>query len=198
MKKALMLVLTIAIATLGITLTFGANNVNLDGVLLGEEGPGGAHLLQNWGPTEPDTHPGGWGGAPPGEPYCRTIWGGIGYDNDNHATVTLDGKGSARTIRIHHLNGVADDSFDVFARRQGMNNWIFIGHYTWSWLGDEEWKTTDFDLHAAFTAADVGVGLGKPLEVKLVATAPAWTWQHIYGQVGIHEIILVGNGQPGY
>lgn len=205
MRQKLVLILALAaIAMLGVNPTFSAINVNLDGVKIGEETLiTGQHNLQGWGPQEPRrSGGGGWGEALiefGTLDACRTMFAGGESDDETgrSAYVTLDGKGSARTIWITHLDGIADDSFDVYAQREG-EAWIYIGSYAWSGDTAEWWETTDFDLYAAFSAADIGVGLGKPLTVKLVATAPAWDWQHIYGQVGIHEIILVGNGQAGY
>jgi len=77
------------------------------------------HAFTGWGPIEPDTHGGSWGGiggeTPPGK--CRTIWSPEEDDPvENWASLDLDfgvSDTEPKCLAFRHLDGGSDDSFDV-------------------------------------------------------------------------------------
>ena len=144
------------------------------GTAAGEAG----YTLTNWGPIEPTTHPGGWGGIA-GDPAsydkrCRTVWGYV--ENTKDASITFPTPIVSATIR--HLDGGSDDSFKV---EVGGNLW---GSY--SALADvgEFWTVNSF--------------FGTPgTTLTITCTGAAGPYWNPYGQVGIDRIEAEPIPEPG-
>jgi len=187
--KRLLVVLVVALLLLLASPVGAATSVVLCHVDIGDLVSEAGHNLVGWGPIEPATHPGGWGSI--GSSNCRVIWDA--NDNDPSATITLDGcarRGAATAIRVKHLDGIADDSFDVYVRDVHGND-VFVGNWVGS-PGSENWQITTFALPSGKT---LQLGRGRPVEVKLVATGEKWSGFATYGQVAFDWIELVGNGK---
>jgi hypothetical protein len=144
------------------------------GTAAGEAG----YTLTNWGPIEPTTHPGGWGGIA-GDPAsydkrCRTVWGYV--ENTKDASITFPGLIVSATIR--HLDGGSDDSFKV---EVGGNLW---GSYSAVAGVDEFWTVSSFS--------------GTPgTTLTITCTGPAGPYWNPYGQVGIDRIEAEPIPEPG-
>jgi hypothetical protein len=157
-------------------------------VEIGDDGSEAGHNLAGWGPVEPAAHPGNWGGI---LGTCRVIWDSS--DDNPSATITLDrceSPGGAKLIRICHLDGLADDSFNVEVK-DIYGNFVCIG----SWAGTpgtENWLTSEFSLPKG---KELQVERGEPIEVKLTATGPKWSGFDTYGQVAFDWIELAGSGK---
>jgi len=142
------------------------------------------YTLAEWGKIWP---PGGnWGGfggggdnfVPPTTPtldhLCRSVWGPL-PDQTNWASITFPTNIDSVTIR--HLDGSGNDSFDVHVDGN------FWGHYTAPAAGKptptyEQWFETTFT--------------GTPgTTLTITVTAPAWTLQTTWGQLGIDRIDAV-------
>ena len=149
------------------------------------------HGLAGWGPVQPAHSGGNWGGFGASDEDCRVIWDDS--DDDPSAEITLDrcqAKGAAKAIRIRHLDGLADDSFDVYVK-DVHGTWVLIGSWAGS-PGTENWGTDEFVLPKG---KNLQLARGKPVEVKLEATGPKWGSFSTYGQVAFDWIELIGNGR---
>jgi hypothetical protein len=111
----------------------------------------------------------------------RLIWGDHGETCDignNWASVTLDaGTGVGKTLKISHLEGAADDGFNIYV------NGILVATDT-DTHSSNTWLTEEFDIST--------YGFSGLLTIKLEATAGAWGGCGTYGQVAFDMIELYG------
>lgn len=155
-----------------------------DYVDIGNPTSEGSHTeFNSWGPVEPVTNPGSWGGVET-EPYsggtCRVIWA---LDDDVPlAEVSMTFSGAEEVVSFQHLDGPADDSFDVYIE----------GDLVWSYVdsGDsgEFWHVNGFPHTPAGGAAE--------LSVAFVATGEKWTSFDTFGQVAISGVWVSGGPVP--
>ena len=133
------------------------------------------HSLLGWGPIEPATHDGGWGGFGPigigtGE-NCRAAWSPVeGGTPQPWASFKLQvpSHEKAAYIELRVLDGQADDSFKVCVNNK--LKYTYVGN-----LGSEDWVVHHIDV----------AGMTGSLTVKIQATAAAWTYWDPYGQLGV-------------
>jgi hypothetical protein len=155
----------------------------IDEVDIGDTTSEMGHNLNSWGPIEPLTHGGGWGGASSGilstgDTDLRTTWAPSVSDNDPSATLTLStGEYIATTLTIIALDGLADDSFDVYLGDELV--------YCYDWSGD---KTEFWVEHGIPVRVEAGV----TITLKITATGPAWGSIGTWGQLGIAYVALQG------
>lgn len=140
----------------------GGQALALYQVDIGDPSSEAGYNLVGWGPIEPDTHGGGWGGIAPGN--CRVIWDAS--DNDPSASLTLPTP--VTTVAVRHLLGIAGDSFDVDV------DGLPVGSVSDVPSGSEVWATSAFKFPGS---------PGKTL--GLTATDAKWGSFNTYGQVGI-------------
>jgi hypothetical protein len=206
------LVVIVAILTLGLSAaSFGQlvamhapiKGATLDVVNVGSDTPSGR--LTGFGPPEPETHPGRWGGAPPGSAFYRVLWF-PGDEPFGIVELRIPPHSVAQKVEIDYLNGASGcflgspsgDSFDVYAADSVSSAWSLLGTAVWDSsacsVGDSE-RAVVFSL----TEAEVGLGggrRGKDLFLMLVSTAGAanepWILFDTFGQVGIHSVKLSG------
>ena len=168
----------------------GPSFILLDSVNIGNTDSETGHSLLGWtdvwtcGPYSVANKTGSWcachdGGTGLGN--MRLIWGDGGETCDpenNWASVTLDaGAVCAKTLKVEHLDGAADDGFNVY-----VNN-VLVGTYV-DFYSTNTWTTTVFDISSGNYT-----GL---LTIKFVATASAWGGCVTYGQVAFNMIELYG------
>ena len=158
------------IAFLAITLLITASPAMADFVVdIGSPASEAGYSLSSWGPIEPTTHGGNWGGLATDpeslDNLCRVIWDAS--DNDPAASLTFSCP--IYSVSIRHLDGQADDGFDVWV------DGILWGSYTSDPATNEYWTTTDF--------------YGAPGNtLTLTATGQAWSGFNTYGQIAIDRI----------
>ena len=131
----------------------------------------------DWGPVEPTTHGGNWGGISPDT--CRVV----SYLDDptpGYAILTLDTHGEffARHIVLQVLDGIADDSFNVYVKNPG-GEWVLVYNYICDSSINEYW--VDHHIYS-FPA---GKGQGGIIEMKIEATGDTWSGFETYGQLAI-------------
>jgi hypothetical protein len=208
------LVVIVAILTLGLSAAaFGPQaatnapikNATLDIVNVGSDTPSGR--LTGFGPPEPLTHPGVWGGAAPGSEFYRVLW----FQGDEPFGIVelrIPPHSVAQKLEIDYLNGLSGcfagspegDSFNVYAANSLNAAWSLVGTVVWDssacTVGDQE-RAVAFYLPS--NVADLGLGggsKGKDLFVMLVSTAGAanepWPGFVPFGQVAIHTVKLTG------
>lgn len=135
----------------------------LDTVDIGNPSSESGHNLQHWGPIEPATSGGSYGGIAD----CRPIY--APEDGDDWATLDLDfgdDPSSCKELVIKHLDGLTKDSFEVWI------GGVLVYAYAGDELTSENWYET--------TVMVCGSGVQT---VKLVSTAPQWAQWSTYGQM---------------
>jgi len=140
------------------------------------------HNLVSWGPVEPTTNGGSYGGMGSGtapgsvDQLCRVIWDA----SDNNPSATLTFAKPVYTVDIRHLLGLADDTFNVS---------VFGGATLWGNIvdapsGSEVWTTSTLSGVPSAT-------------LTLTATGPAWSGFNTYGQVAIDWVAATPIPAPG-
>jgi len=170
-------------------------------------------VMYGWGPIEPDSNDGDWGGygvvtSPLYGQKTRVMWyedwldDEKNYDpNGREGSVKVNFVGSARLITFDHLDGLADDSFKLYA----LGDYGPIEIFSYVDLDPasdtETWMTETVEL-GKFIGCDGGpiwVG-GCKFTLVFEATCeigtdeiPWWGWPE-YGSVAIDNILVFGNG----
>ncbi len=137
------------------------------------------HHMSGWGPVEPATSGGTWGGVanPPEDGTCRAAWEPDSKGRAKNGRRIASFKMAVGTGRIANrlelrvLDGLADDSFEVYINRESTPRYTYTGEQS----GTEDWKTHSVDL----------TGLRGTIKVKVKATGPAWSSFSTYGQLGV-------------
>jgi hypothetical protein len=164
---------------------------NLDLVNIGVPTSESGHNLVGWGPIEPATSGGHYGGID----NCRPIY--APEDNDDWATIDLDfgdDELSSKCLTLYHLDGQAQDAFEAYLYRQGYPEEAqLIYTYSGDDLASEIWRCTSIQV--------AGIGIQT---LKLVSTEPKWSSWDTYGQMcfdiirvdecpPVHDLVDVGN-----
>jgi len=183
-KKLTILAITVLVLAMVLALaayTAKPVPIMLDSVDIGSGTLEAAHGVSfpDWGPIEPTTHGGNWGGFGTSGEDCRVVWHAAGDPTPGYATLTLDtgGAGFARHIVLRVLDGIADDSFNVYVKNPG-GDWALVYSYTDSYTS-EEWIVHDIYSFPA------GKGQFTAIEIKIEATGDAWGSFNTYGQLAV-------------
>ena len=135
------------------------------GVETGGSCPEQGHNLVGWGPIEPLTSGGGTYG---GIDQCRAVWYDTGDPgNPDPPWATVDLNFDEDFLWLRHLEGLADDGFDIYIN----DTWVYshadiiVGQEVWIW-----------------TIIDVS-GYSGTCTVKLQATGEKWSGFSTYGQM---------------
>lgn len=161
---------------------FAGTALAVDQVDIGLPASEMGHNLQSWGPIEPLTHGGSYGGID----HCRAIWSNFDILNPPAPHTSVDAfidltfSGGQELVSFKHLDGPAVDSFEVW-----INNQLYFT-YTDSGLPGERWYVSGFN----YTPAAPGI-----VTVRFEAIGPAWPSWGTYGQVCIAGV-WVGPGGP--
>jgi len=175
--KKLYYLIVLTVLLLGLVLNGSSQSlVLLDSVNIGDTSSESGHNLQDW----TDIWSGcGWCGP---DSNMRLIWGGGGETcapEKNWASVDLDASTvCAKTLWVEHLDGAADDGFNVYV------NSTYVGTYVATPETANVWYVTDFDISS--------YNFSGLLTIKFEATAPAWEACGTYGQVAFNMIELSG------
>jgi hypothetical protein len=143
---------------------------NLDLVDVGDPASESGHNMTGWGPIEPATSGGNYGGID----NCRPIY--APEDNDDWATIDLDfgsNELASKCLTLHHLDGLTKDAFEAYLYPQGdPDHAKLIYTYLGDDLSSEIWRCTSVQVF--------GTGIQT---LKLVSTAPKWPHWDTYGQM---------------
>lgn len=157
--------------------TFGAEPAvaYYDYVDIGDTLSEGGHNLVGWGPIEPLTSGGTYGGVDD----CRVIYAPGEAEDENWATVDLDfGPANGlieKCLVARHLDGMSGtDAFEVYV------NDNYVGSYNDDNGGGENWILTEFNVS----------GYSDTCTVKFVSTEPPWNQFDLYGQVAFDELTV--------
>jgi len=152
----------------------GFTRCEVDGGLLEEYNIGTAddfgHALAGW--SNSWSWGGNYGGGDDGSFRLLTGQGDGCIEGFEEAYFTMHaGDQYAVQLKLHHLDGSQDDSFDLYVKTASV--WTKFAHYQ-GMGGPEEWITTIFNLPVPLTGN---------VEFKLVATSPNEAWCNTWGQV---------------
>ena len=198
MKKLTILAITVLVLAMVLALAaYTAKPVPklLDRVDIGNTTSEATHdvnvsVTDDWGPVEPATNGGNWGGFGTSGEDCRVVWHAASDPTPGYATLTLDTTalgetGFARHIVLLVLDGIADDSFNVYVMNLG-GDWALVYSYTCDPSTSEYW--VEHDIYS-FPA---GKGQGTTIEIKIEATGDAWSGFNTYGQLAVDWVEVWG------
>ena len=152
----------------------------LDSVNIGDTTSEAGHDLAGWSNVWSGC---GWCSA---DGNMRLIWGDGGQtcqEADRTASLVLNAGGMvAQSLKVHHLDGAADDGFNVYV------NGDLVGTYVATPETGNPWYTTDFDISSG--------GYTGSLTISLEATGAAWGGCGTYGQVAFSWLELWGGPLP--
>jgi hypothetical protein len=101
-------------------------------------------------------------------------------DDDDAGYCTLVVSAKARRLELRVLDGLADDSFDVYVKNPA-GNWALVYSYA-DQYASETWVTHQIEGFPA------GKGQGSTIEVKIVLTGPHWAHFNTFGQLAVDYI----------
>ena len=136
---------------------------------------------------------GGWGGEYGGGAVTAFMG-----DNDPAGYVILNvNKPKPVAVNIHHLDGLTDDSFDLYVL-DAHANWIKLGHYA-DQGSTETWVETQFILRWDINYDRVQLA-GPNILIKIDPTGlvPLWWGFDTWGQLAIDKVELLGIGSCEY
>jgi hypothetical protein len=123
--------------------------------------------------------PGAWGGEFGGG--AVTAFPG---DEDDAGYCTLNSGGAkARHIQMRVLDGIADDSFNVFVKSPG-SDWTLVYSYAAAPSTAEVW--VEHDIYS-FPA---GKGQGSTVDIKIEPTNVGWSGFTTWGQLAVDYVKL--------
>lgn len=122
--------------------------------------------------------PGGWGGKY-GDGAVTAFPGDI--DPAGYCILTWS-EGKAHRLELGVLDGIADDSFEVYVMNPG-GNWVYVYSYADQYTA-ETWITHHIYSFPA------GKGQGTTVELKIVPTGPQWSGFNDYGQLAVDYIAV--------
>ena len=135
------------------------------------------HNPVSWGPIEPNTNPGSWGGIGSWPGTCRVIWSSADQSplgaGSRSAEVDMYFSGGPEVISFEHLEGPADDSFDVYVEAVNVKSYPDSGNPGESWYVD------------GFTHNPGPAGF---YTVAFVATGTQWSSWGTFGQVAFSGV----------
>jgi hypothetical protein len=159
----------------------------LDYVDIGDPGSEVGHLLLGWGPVEPATSGGNYGGVDD----CRVTWEPGRPDRRIFRAasflMTVPCGYQATKLELTVLDGLADDSFKVYV---GFKK---VYSYTGEQTGTEDWITHEIELNSRCSPCRT-CRCFRPsrILVTIIATGPAWSSFDTYGQLAVDEARLLG------
>jgi hypothetical protein len=153
---------------------YGCDSIYVD---IGDETSETQVAMAGWGPMEPATHGGTWGGIAPGN--CRVIWDISDDDPEATVTFTLPATLEPGKLKWKSLDGTADDSYEVY-----VNDTLVYTYEDTEPIDDPEaWYEVSQDISALPEASVV--------TVRFKATGSKWSGFDTYGQVAFDWIELL-------
>jgi len=137
-----------------------------------------------WGPPEPRTHGGNWGGiaSHPEDRTCRVVWEPGSTDAERNAFVYLNhGSSTSRKDVLRNvLEGLAQDAFEVYIDRVDDRNLIY--KYDGLHFTQEAWVSHTINYHA--TGVHTLVIRANPTEDD------PWSGFDSFGKLAVRNIVL--------
>ena len=103
-------------------------------------------------------------------------------DEKGYCTLTWDSGGKARRIELRVLDGLADDSFEVWVMNPA-GHWVVVYSYT-DQYATETWVTHNINGFPA------GKGQGPEVELAIVPTQLGWSGYNTWGQLAVDYIAV--------
>ncbi|MEM4245062.1 MAG: hypothetical protein QXR60_02575 [Candidatus Nanoarchaeia archaeon] len=207
MKRGWLVLALVVVFAFFVIATYPTGSV--DFFQVGDSADETVHKASGWGPVEPDTHGGNWGGLassldPLTDKKARVVWAPDEPDHFEERgaefTMTVAKKCAlpfvcnrqflrASTLKLKYLDGIANDDFVVLWKNTKTGNWEVIDVVVTDPSTDEQWLTREINLVDKIPA-QARIGGGKQLTFRIVATGNAWNLKSTYGQVAFDYIWL--------
>jgi hypothetical protein len=199
MKKLVVFVAVALLVCAGSAQAVPTLTVDL-GTTAGETVPG--VTLSNWGPIEPTTHNGGYGGfgsggdnyvaptTPTVDHLCRTVWGYLegsgtpGDPTDPATSASVTFSVPIELVALRHLDGGSTDSFAVYVDGMQWGSNYNAPAPNPPKIYGEQWFETSFSGTPGYT-------------LTIVCTAGAGKYWNPYGQLGIDRLTVTFVPAPG-
>lgn len=179
MKKLLFVIVLISLLLMP-SAAWADDEGLLDYIDIGDPTSEAGHRLNGWGPIEPATSGGVYGGIDD----CRVTWEPAARDTrparSASFVMSVPRRFRATHLVLKVLDGLADDSFLV--RVNSKKVYEYRGLKT----GSEDWITHTIPLDSATRSRR------RRILVVITATGPAWDHFGRYGQLAVDEARLVG------
>jgi len=121
--------------------------------------------------------PGSWGGESGGG--AVTAFPG---DSDDAGYIELEwDEGKARHIIVRVLDGIADDSFNVYVKNPG-GNWALVYSYS------ADPSTTEYWVEHHIYSFPAGKGQGPYIHMKIEPTSVGWSGFNTWGQLAVDYV----------
>jgi hypothetical protein len=121
--------------------------------------------------------PGNWG-----DEYGGGAVTAFPGDGDNAGYISLEwNEGKARHIEMRVLDGIADDSFNVYVKNPG-GNWALVYSYTADPSTTENWV-----VHHIYSFP-AGKGQGPCINMKIEPTNVGWSGFSTWGQLAVDYV----------
>lgn len=126
--------------------------------------------------------PGNWGGE-----FGNGAVTAFAGDSDDSGYVYLQWEeGKARRIVMRVLDGIADDSFNVYVKNPG-GEWVLVYHFT------ADFSTTEICKEHTIVGFPAGKGQGNNIEIKIEPTNVGWSGFNTWGQLAVDYIEVYSN-----
>ena len=189
MLKAMIGTMVVMAVFIWASTSIGVETLSSEGIMdevdIGNPGSEEGYDLVGWGPIEPTTHGGNWGGFGTTGETCRVVWY-VDDDTPGYATVKLKPLGARKpqSIELRVLDGIGDDSFEVYVKNK-KDTWTYVYEYTSDPSTAEYWV-----VHTIAIPEDVKPSDGTFVTLKVVSTAPPWSGFNTYGQLAVDRIAI--------
>ena len=127
------------------------------------------HSIERWGPIEPATHGGTWGGFDATGENCRVAWRPPAGTPWARFQLSIPNCEIGCELELRVLQGQANDSFKVYINDE--LRYVYAAQQT----GTENWLIHHINI----------VGMKGRLMVKIEATGPKWSGWDTYGQLAV-------------
>jgi hypothetical protein len=171
-----------------LVLVIGGAAMAADYVDIGNPTSEAAHSANGWGPSEPGTSGGNFGGIANWPGVCAVAWEVDNVYDNRRAEVNMLFSGASEQVTFQHLDGPANDSFQVWVEN------VMIWSYTDSGDPGEFWHVDGFKYTPS--PADMGPPSNGLLTVAFVATGDKWASFDTFGQVAIAGVWVEGGPVP--
>jgi mannan endo-1,4-beta-mannosidase len=143
-----------------------------------------------WGPPEPQTHGGSWGGIAynPEDRTCRVVWEAGSSDAERNASIYLNhGTSTSRKdVLVNVLEGLAQDAFEVYIDEVDDRNLLY--KYGGLHFAFETWVAHTLNYHA--TGVHTLILRANPTDDD------PWNGFNSFGKIAVRNMVLGVDRHP--
>lgn len=152
--------------------------VDLSNAYVSPDVNGGAMGMNGYCWSFNDENPGNWGGE-----FGQGAVTAFPGDSDDAGYCMFQAfSDKAHRIELRVLDGIADDSFDVYVKNPA-DKWVLVYSYM------DQYTTETWLIHNIYSFP-AGKGQGSTVEIKIMPTNVGWSGFNTWGQLGVDYIKL--------